>query len=232
MSNRTRLSSAILVLAIATGCAHRSIDSKASSEFTISSLNAKANDQATGPDERCLSIFSLFRDFIKPGSGPNEIHAALTDTRWLEQTNILGIYVLAGWIPVDWEFGKETPFVVSVLPRIKPSSGRPPNLGYHVYFTLAGGASRSAESAFAILTGQQRWNTNAVIREFALCYPDGTIECVTRSGVRRFNQFGQVTRPNPFQARAVNRQKECVSVFIAERVGVCAEAGPAWFRVW
>lgn len=174
---------------------------KAASEFTILSLNAKANNPAAGPDERCLSIFALFRDFIKPGCTPQEIHGVLTDTRWLELTNILGIYVLAGWIPVDFKGGRETPFVVSVLPAIKPSTGRPPNLGYHIYFTLTGGASRPAKSAYGILTGEHAWDTNTQLVEFALCYPDGTIECVTKSGTRRFKQFGQKNQPIKATAR-------------------------------
>ncbi|HEU6447185.1 MAG TPA: hypothetical protein VFV23_01950 [Verrucomicrobiae bacterium] len=159
----------------------------ASDAHTIASLNATANNAKAAPDERCRAIFSLFREFIKPGSTPAEVHKVLADTRWLEQTNILGIYVLGGLIPVKWELGHDTPFVLAVLPRTKPSTGQPPNLGYHLYFTLAGEADRSSESAFAILTGRQTSDTNAVLKEFALCYPDGMIEHVTKSGIRSFN---------------------------------------------
>jgi len=58
-----------------------------------------------------------------------------------------------------------------------------------IYFTLADGASRSEESTFGILAGQQTWDSKAVLKEFALCYPDGTIEHVTKSGSRKFNMW-------------------------------------------
>ena len=187
MSIRSPSSCALLVILLACGCAHNSPRTKTPNAGKIASLNAIANDIAADPDERCSSVFSLFQQFIKAGSTPHEIHAVLTDTTWLEQTNVHGIYLLSGWIPVESEFGRDTPFVVFVLPAIKPSTGRPPNIGYHIYFTLAGGGSRSEESAFTILTGQQEWDTKATLKEFALCYPDGTIERVTKSGTRKFN---------------------------------------------
>ena len=162
-------------------------DTNTPSPQTVASLNATANDTAATPDERCNAIFSLFRHFIKPGSTAPEIHSVLTDTRWLEQTNIHGIYLLGGMIPVDCDFRHETPFVVSVLPALKPSGGWPPNAGYCIYFTLGGGASRSRESAYAVLTGLQSVDTNAVLKEFALCYPDGTVEHIRKWGTRRFN---------------------------------------------
>ena len=185
--------SAVLVVALACGCANGSKHANTRNRQAVISLNTTANDEAAGPDERCRAVFSLFQQFIKPGSTPSEIHEVLTDTRWLAQTNIQGIYVVTGWVPVEWEPGKDTSFVVSVLPQLKPSSGRPPNLGYHIYFTLAGGASRSEESAFAILTSRQTRDSKAVLKEFALCYSDGTIERVTKSGSRKFNIWANHT---------------------------------------
>jgi hypothetical protein len=194
---------ALLAFILASGCAHNPPSVMAASAQSapfnaptnqletqsIASLNAIANDNSADPDQRCLAIFSLFQQFVKSASTPSDISAALTDTRWLEKTNIHGFYVLSGWIPVNTDFGTDMPFVVAVLPSVKPSTGRPPNLGYHIYFTLAGRASRSEESAFAILTGQANWDTKALLQEFALCYPDGTIERTTKSGSRKFNMY-------------------------------------------
>jgi hypothetical protein len=207
---------------LASGCAHYSPRTNILSAQTVASLNAIANDIGADPDERCSAIFSLFRHFIKPGSTPHEIQAVLTDTRWLEQTNVHGVYLLAGWIPVQWEFGRDTPFVVFVLPASKPSSGRPPTLGYHVYFALAGGASRSEESAFGILTGQQTWDRKAILKEFALCYPDGTIERVTKSGTRKFNMWSN-------QGAAANRPQALRSTPMDSlNINIAAHApGPA-----
>ena len=175
-----------LVVVLACGCAHTPLRGSSQNTEAIAALNATANDEAADPDQRCRAVFSLFQQFIKPGSTPSEIHEVLTDTRWLAQTNIYGIYTLLGWIPVECQWDKETPFVVHVLPQIKPSTGRPPNLGYCIYFTFAGGDSRSEESVFAILTGRDTSDSKAVLREFALCYPDGTIERVTKSGTHKF----------------------------------------------
>jgi hypothetical protein len=164
----------------------------ASSGPTVAALNTTANNHAANPDERCISVFMLFRQFIKPGSTPQQIHEVLTNTEWLEQTNILGIYFLAGWIPVQWDYRNETPFAVSVLPSIKPPVGTPPNLGYHIYITLSGRA-RSEKSAFAMLTGQSPLDPKARLMEFALCYPDGTIEHISKGGVQKFNQFSHAS---------------------------------------
>jgi len=184
MSVRCLARFAGLVVALACGCAHG--PQRASTEHTqaVASLNAIANDESAAPDKRCRAVFSLFLQFIKPGSTPSEIHRVLTDTRWLAQTNVEGVYVVAGHIPVDCDFEEETAFVISVLPERVPSSGRPPNLGYYIYFTLAGGARRSEESAFGILAGRAAPDSKAVLKEFALCYPDGTVECVTKTGAR------------------------------------------------
>ena len=95
----------------------------------------------------------------------------------------------------EGDFQNDTRFVVSILPAIKPSRRHAPNLGYHIYFTLSGGASRSEESAFAILKGREPSDGKARLVEFALCYPDGTIERVLKRGVQRFNQFRR-TRSN------------------------------------
>ena len=178
------------VAALAFGCAHTPPRGSTQNTETIAALNATANDEAADPDQRCRAVFSLFQQFIKPGSTPSEIHEVLTDTRWLARTNIYGIYTLLGWIPVECQWDKETPFGVQVLPQIKPSTGRPPNLGYCIYFTLAGGESRSEDSAFAILTGRGTSDSKAVLREFALCYPDGTIVRVTKSGIHKFKHVG------------------------------------------
>lgn len=177
-----------LVAVLACGCAHSPQRASIQHTESVAALNATANDAAAAPDQRCRAVFSLFQHYIKPGSTPSEIHEVLTDTRWLVRTNIHGFYTLLGWIPVECKFG-DTAFVVSVLPQIKPSTGRPPNLGYCIYFTLAGGDSRSEESAFAILTGRQSSDSKAILREFALCYPDGMIERITKSGSRKFNMW-------------------------------------------
>ncbi len=194
--SKGRLSiSAVLVVAMAYGCAHDLKHPSTQNTQAIASLNNTANDEAAAPDERCRAVFSVFRQFIKPGSTPDGVHKVLTDTRWLKQTNIHGIYLLSGWIPVEFGF-HDTSFVISVLLQLKPSIGMPPNQGYHIYFTLAGGASRPEESAFAVLADQQEWDPKAVLKEFAFCYPDGTIEQVTKSGSRKFNPSVWTIRPH------------------------------------
>ena len=189
MSIRSQLNCALLVLVLACGCAHNLPRASLSTGQTVARFNAIANNLAADPDERCRAIFSLFQDFIKPDSVPHDIQAVLTDTRWLDRTNLIGIYVLAGSIPVDLDSLDVTPFVISVLPAVKPPKGRPPNLGYQIYFTLAGEYCRSEKSAFAIITGKQTWDEKAVLKQFALCYPDGTIERVTRLGTRQSNMW-------------------------------------------
>ncbi len=171
---------AILVVSFAAGCAQPELLVGSASAPSIASLNATANDAEQVPDDRCLAVFSLFKDFIKPGSTPREIQAVLTDARWLNQADLRGIYILAGWIPVRTHH-RGTEFVIEVLPKIKPSTGRPPNCGYHIYVALSG--VESEESAYAILTGQPTDDAQAVLDEFALCYPDGRIEVYTESGV-------------------------------------------------
>jgi hypothetical protein len=166
---------------LAGGCAAPlEVSADSTSPPSISYLNATANDAEETPDERCLAIFSLFKDFIKPGSTPREIQAVLTDTRWLEPKNLRGFYILLGWIPVQTH-QSGTAFVIEVLPKVKPSTGRPPMCGYHIYVALSG--VHSDESAYATLTGQPTHDTQVILDEFALCYPDGRIEVFTAAGV-------------------------------------------------
>ena len=86
------------------------------------------------------------------------------------------------------EFGfHDTSFVISVLPQLKPSIGMPPNQGYHIYFTLAGGSfPPGGVRHLQFLQISKEWDPKAVLKEFALCAIQiGTIEQVTKSGSRK-----------------------------------------------
>jgi hypothetical protein len=206
-----------VVAVLACGCAHGPGHVSRQKLEAVASLNTTANDQSADPDKRCRAVFSLFEQFINPGSTPSDIHEALTDTRWLAQTNVHGVYFLSGWIPVDAKFGEDTAFVISIMPQFKPSSGRPPNLGYHIYFTLAGSSSRSEQSAFDILSGQQTWDAKAVLKEFALCYPDGTIRIITKTGSRKFNMWANHRRQRAPRVRPVCISRQWCGAAAADR---------------
>jgi hypothetical protein len=173
------------------GCAHRphriappeETTAKARTEV-IARLNEAANDPARTTGERALAVFSLFRGFVKPGSLARDIREIVTDPRWLDHTRIYGVYVLAGWVPVNFDF-EDTAFSLHLFPE-----GEKP-VAWCVYITLSGAAQRPEKSAMEILRGQRQWDTNTRLVEFALCHPGGLIEHVTMQGVHSSYPFGR-----------------------------------------
>lgn len=181
---------AMLIAALASGCGYvpnrnTSVVDTAREE-AATSLNATANDITKSPEERCEAIFALFRDHIKPGSAARDMQAVLTNTNWLERDNLRDVIlssVSTGLTPVRSGRGNAA-FVLDVLPVSGPSDGSSPRARYCIYFTLSGKDSHTENEAVAFLQGTTPHDQKTFLKEFTLCYPDGRIVQVDKSGAK------------------------------------------------
>ena len=152
---------------------------------SIAELNVRANNPTNSQAGRALAVFTLFRHHIRPGASAPEVHRVLTDTRWLQRTDLYGVYALRGKIPVQMTF-EDTVFVIHLFRET--DENRSP---WHIYFRLAGENLRE-EDALAFLRGDPTTAGNRKLLEFALCFPHSTkprnlpgrIEIFTNKGNR------------------------------------------------
>lgn len=130
----------------------------------ISSLNVLANDVSADPEARCHAIFQLFDDFAKPGCTVAALRTVLTDTRWVQKTNVHAITAVGGFIPV--ELGPGPVFIAS-----GPLVGTKQHpLYYDIYFRLSEDGPESVDGCLAMLKNKGD-HDNVRLIEFALCDP-------------------------------------------------------------
>jgi len=150
------------------------------------SLIAKANNSGLSAGKRCRAICSLFRDFVKPGSGVADIHAAVGDATWLPGS---GLQVMSGpgWVPVE-RGNNQTVFLITLFTKTKNASGEFLHPGYDIYFVLSGGANLTEADALAAFAGKGSADIHFI--QCALCDPDEIIEQVTEKGIRPITVIG------------------------------------------
>ena len=175
------------------GCAHRS-ESVSWNDHTIlpggesiASLNALASNQESNRADRARAIFTLFAHHIRPGFSAGEVHRILTDTNWMSEINLYGVYALGGWVPVEMTF-EDTVFCLDLFPAEMDKQWSP----WAIYFRLSGttpeGPGRRKEEALAFLHGDTTVQGNPKLLEFALCFPE---QPETRRGrIERFSRLG------------------------------------------
>ncbi len=171
------------------GCAHDRREMLSWSDRTIlphgesvESLNAMANTAAAGRAKRARAIFTLFADHIRPGASTTEVHRALANTTWLKETNLYGVRVLGGWVPVEMALG-DTVFCIHLFPVEMNKQWSP----WVIYFRLSG--QLRDEDAKAILRGESVANDTRLV-EFALCYPEKRQSAGGGSRLERFSRRG------------------------------------------
>lgn len=140
----------------------------------IASLNAVANDTSADPDVRCLAISRLFEDFVQPGCTIAELRTVLTDLRWLERTNLHGVVVIGGAIPVD--FGRGPVFYI----LLRTAASR----GDAVYLAFSENGPSSDDECLALLKHGSNHDAQVRLVEFAVCWQDGYTDVFTKDGKR------------------------------------------------
>jgi hypothetical protein len=121
--------------------------------------NQVANDSTLFVDDRGSAVFRLFES-LQPRSSVEDVRRVFSDSRWLDESRIHGIYFLAGTIPVDFDF-ESTAFVLQLFPE-----GANP-CHWCVYFTLSGDRLPE-EMAREFLGGQERQSKPTRLLQFAV----------------------------------------------------------------
>jgi hypothetical protein len=178
------------------GCASRPVQSSfepAPNDFhgkeSIAVLNARGNDAHLNRTERARAIFMLFANYIYPGQSATEIHRVMTDTRWLKEAHVQGIYDLFGFVPIEMSHCS-TAFSISLFADNKGQGG------WAIYFSLSNdnttngcNGPRSASEAIAFLNGDTTLTGRPRLLEFALCSPNG------QTGVENIERFSRPRVP-------------------------------------
>ena len=146
----------LVAIIFATSCA--SLPSLNAS--SIRALNERANDPCLTQEQRMHAVFELFHTYIKPGFTSREVHAVLTDTRWLNKSKIHLFTVLAGEIPIELT-DKDSTYSLVLFPASDKDN-------WVVYFRLSGGSMRPESQALGFLKGEMDFGDNVRVVEFAL----------------------------------------------------------------
>ena len=71
-------------------------------------LRQLANDPKGKRSDRARAVCALFREYIKPGDGLQEVRRALGDAAWLEEARLSYFAYVSGSIPIDFKFEDRT----------------------------------------------------------------------------------------------------------------------------
>lgn len=123
-----------------------------------------ANDPDMPRDTRCRGAFSLFDSRVSVGMACREVHDALLWPIWIEDTEIVPIYILAGLLPVEMT-ANGTVFRLSLFDPLGEEEVK-----WLVFLRLDAGAVLDAEDMQHFLAGEVEDST-VTLGEFALCFP-------------------------------------------------------------
>jgi hypothetical protein len=155
--------------------------SRLKSTATIAQLNRVADDASLARETRAEAIFSLFANNVKPPGGAVAMSEIFRCNNWLSDTNLEGVYIVTGWVPIDWTFS-DTAFCLRLFPDKEGLSQ------WTIYFSLSG-SCRTAEEARAFLRRAQDLKGNPRLKEFALCFPPEK-ESELLGRIERFSEMG------------------------------------------
>jgi hypothetical protein len=130
-----------------------------------------ANDPTAKSSDRAAAVFSLFKEYVKPGDGLRQVRRVLRDPAWVGEAKLCYFALLGGWIPVDMN-GEDRTYSLHLFADSEGHSE------WLIYYQLAGKSDwgQWQEDGFAFLRGKAGSKGESWIKEFALCYPDGRIE--------------------------------------------------------
>jgi len=154
---------------------------------SVASLTSRANDSSNSQEIRARAVFTLFARHIQPGSSVSEVHRVLTDTAWLKESDLQGLRILAGWVPVEFTT-EDTIFGIALFPMSSASGWSP----WVIYLRLSGHIQD--EEALKFLRGAPGMEKTKLL-EFALCFPSppnqtGRIEMYSPKGLRVLHETG------------------------------------------
>lgn len=151
-----------------------------------------AENQHKKRDERAAAIFRLFANHLRPGDSASRFQSVFKQSKWLRESTITRITMLAGWIPI--ECGPNI-FCLELFPTNESKDSR-----WLIYFSLSGFdtsyhyGGNELEFAMSFLYGDCIETVRIV--DFALCE------------YRKGNLFPQITRPIMKKKKARNSMPE------------------------
>jgi hypothetical protein len=125
-----------------------------------------ARDPALDRAARCGAVFALFEHHLSPGVTGADAATVITDRSWISVDS--PVEVLGGEVPVDFNFD-DSVFVVHCHAAPHPDLDGRLWSDWVIYGRIAGKRVKTLSQFLAT-------PSDAVLVEYALCYPDGRIE--------------------------------------------------------
>ena len=183
----TRTCQIVIAAALLVGCGRKTEqpaqprdwhpeDSCLSSAATPEELTRSANDESLSLNARAKAVFSLFANHVQPGMASAQVATVMPQPKWLDECEIVGLYYLNGWVPVEFNM-EDTVYFLNLFPKLKPEGIAP----WSVCFRLSGGPTQPESIAQQFFRGEIA-SEEPLLLEFALCYPTGR-------GVSRYEVF-------------------------------------------
>ena len=142
------------------------------------SMAVIASDSNNKRDTRCSSVFALFENFIRSGCDAKNMAHTLGEATWFHGADLRRAGGVGGQLPIYNGGEDEDVFWLSVLPDEQGQSD------WHIFFTLSRPSKHVVddEDAQRFIRGTLP-NEKIRLREFVLCYPDGTMRRFTKQKV-------------------------------------------------
>lgn len=151
---------------------------------SIAQLSALANDSANTEAERAGAVFELFAHHVRPGCSAAEFRDVFSNTNWLRDCRLHGVYFLGGWVPVDMRSSDiDTVFSLHLFPAASDKGAL-----WVIYFRLTGKMREGGARAF--LAGEAKAGNPTKLVEFALCFPHSTSPGGLPGHIERFSSRG------------------------------------------
>ena len=134
------------------------------SKATPARITEIANNSSLPLTERAKAVFTLFANHVGPGMTSAQVAAVLPNPRWLDESKIVGIYNLSGWVPVEFNM-KDTVYFLNLFPALQEEGTAP----WSICFRLSGGPTQPETIAQQFFRGEIA-SEEPQLLEFALCY--------------------------------------------------------------
>ena len=132
--------------------------------------NERASKSSENRSERLVSIFTVFRRFVRPGFKSGDCRKIMEDAKWLDEVQIRPVRAMGGWMPVEMRRGSSA--FIMALP---PDENVPDD--WFICFTLTGLEPKGLlpweecqQKARDFFKGKLH-DSRVRLHQFALCYP-------------------------------------------------------------
>lgn len=151
-----------------------SIFDRMGQRYEVCELNAMANAKDCGRDQRCRAVFSLFRDYVKPGAGRSEMSHVVSASAWFNEVHVEKCTNGTQLIPSTLAPLGVSLFRLVLFPRCNDGN----DWVIYIAFTDPNLTEADAVETINGRGGSSREQQNGRIVTIALQYPDGTVTII------------------------------------------------------